>query len=224
MSKARFTEEEIVDSMQVVGLVPVFYHDRVDIAVQVLKCAYEAGVRSFEFTNRGANALNVFKELVNQGKRLDGLALGIGTIMNVQQAEAFLKVGADFIVSPMFKQEIATHCNRAKRLWIPGCATITEVVNAMDAGASLVKIFPASVLGPTFVSSVLPVIPTAKLMPTGGVEPTLENLTAWFKVGVTCVGIGSQLFSKESAQDPSRLAMRVKTLIGTIDNIRKSKM
>lgn len=224
MTSARFTQVEIVDSMQRVGLVPVFYHDNVDTAVKTLQSAYEGGVRSFEFTNRGANALSVFEELVNQTRRLDGLALGIGTIMNAHQAGVFLEAGADFIVSPMFKQEIADHCNHAKRLWIPGCATTTEIVNAVDAGASLIKIFPASVLGPTFVSAVLPVIPSVKLMPTGGVEPTSESLTVWFKAGVTCVGIGSQLFSKQSAKDPARLASKVKGVIELIDSIRKSNM
>lgn len=182
--------------MRSTGMIPVFYHENTAIAKQVMKAAYLAGVRVFEFTNRGQNAYSVFTELVDYARELEGLYLGIGTIMDAPTAEKYMDGGAHFIVAPVFKQELVEICHKRDTLFIPGCATLTEIVTAKDAGASVIKIFPGSVLGPGFVSAVLPVVPDLQLMPTGGVEPTEENLSAWFGAGVVCVGMGSQLMKK----------------------------
>lgn len=123
--------------------------------------------------------------------------LGIGTIMDPETTLKFIDVGADFIISPILKTSMAEVCHRYNKHWMPGCATLTEIVTAKEFGAEVIKVFPGSVLGPGFVSSILPVVPDLNLMITGGVEPTEANLSSWFKAGAMAVGMGSQLFTKE---------------------------
>ena len=149
--------------------------------------------------------------------------LVIGTIMNAAVTQKYIDAGAHFIVSTVLKPEMATVCLKADKLWIPGCATLTEIVTAKDLGAKVIKIFPGSVLGPGFVSSIMPVVPGLQLMPTGGVEPTEANLSAWFKAGVVCVGMGSQLFTKDIIETKNweRLQQSVADALAIIRKIRK---
>jgi len=208
--------------MESSGMIPVFFHADVEVAKGVIDASYQGGVRVFEFTNRGGNAFDTFKQLLEHVKQYPDLSLGIGTIMDDATTQKFIDVGAHFIVSPILRPSMSAVCKKHDIPWIPGCATLTEIVNAKDAGASIIKIFPGSVLGPGFVSSVLPVVPGLKLMPTGGVEPTEQNLSAWFKAGVVCVGMGSQLFKKEvlAAKDWSNLQKQISTTMDLIKRIR----
>lgn len=191
------TKEQIVEVMRSTGIVPLFTHDNQDEALQVVQTAYEAGVRTFEFTNRRSNSFEVFSHLIANRNKFPDLLLGIGTIMDGTTTKKFIDAGADFIISPILKLEMSEVCKAHNKLWIPGCATLTEAVTAKENGAGVIKIFPGSVLGPEFVRSVMPVVPDLVLMITGGVEPTRESLSAWFKAGAACVGMGSQLFSKD---------------------------
>ena len=191
----KISSEDILKKIKHSRVIPVFYHKDVAIAKSVLEACYNGGLRVFEFTNRGENAYDVFLQLKQYAQKFPDLLLGIGTIMDSSSAELFIAADADFIVSPILSFDVAKVCHQHKRLWVPGCGTLTEIVNAKNAGAELIKIFPGSVLGPKFVSSVLAVVPDLKLMPTGGVEPTNENLKAWFDAGVYCVGMGSQLIT-----------------------------
>ncbi len=192
-----FSIDSIQQAMRTSGMIPVFYNADIEVAKGVLDASYKGGVRVFEFTNRGGNAFDVFTQLLKHAQQYPDLMMGIGTIMNAADTQKFCDAGAHFIVSPILKAEMATVCHQNNKLWIPGCATLTEIVTAKDLGAKVIKIFPGSVLGPGFVSSIIPVVPGLQLMPTGGVEPTEANLSAWFKAGVVCVGMGSQLISKE---------------------------
>lgn len=195
---SRFSSDSIVEVMRSSGMIPVFYHANVEVARSVLDACYRGGVRVFEFTNRGGNAYDVFKELLKHVEQYADLILGIGTVMNAETTEKFIDAGAHFIVSPILKAEMAAVCRNQNKLWIPGCATLTEIVTAKEAGAQIIKLFPGSVLGPGFVSAVLPVVPGLQLMPTGGVEPTEQSLSEWFKAGVACVGMGSRLMVKSA--------------------------
>ena len=143
--------------------------------------------------------------------------------MNAEVTKKFIEAGANFIVSPILKTEMATVCLQHDKIWIPGCATLTEIVTARDSGAKVIKIFPGSVLGPGFVSAIMPVVPGLQLMPTGGVEPTEANLSAWFKAGVVCVGMGSQLFTKEviEIKDWERLQQSVTDALAIIKKLKK---
>ena len=183
-------------------MVPVFYHSDAEVAKQVLKACYEGGVRAFEFTNRGDFAQLVFKELAFYVREaLPGMILGAGSIPDPATAALYIQLGADFIVSPGFNPEVAKVCNRRLIPYVPGCGTVTEVEMAQEAGCDLCKVFPGDVLGPAFVKSILAPMPWSRLMVTGGVKPERANLEAWFKAGVSCVGMGSQLFPKDAVAD-----------------------
>lgn len=220
-----FSSDAIQQAMRSSGMIPVFYNPDIDVAKAVLDAAYKGGVRVFEFTNRGENAFSVFTELLKHGEQYPDLMIGIGTIMDAAVTHKFCDAGAHFIVSPILKKEMAEACHQENKLWIPGCATLTEIVTARDLGAAVIKIFPGSVLGPGFVSSIMPVVPGLQLMPTGGVEPTEANLSAWFKAGVICVGMGSQLFTKEIIQTKNwaLLESRVSEALAIINTIRKKQ-
>lgn len=193
----KFTNQQIVDTMKRTGVVPLFTHDNAEEAQQVIEAAYRGGVRVFEFTNRKKNSYDVFVHLLKQRSNYPELMIGIGTIMDGATTRKFIDAGADFIISPILKLEMAEVCRAHNKLWMPGCATLTEIVTAKENGAEVIKVFPGSVLGPGFVSSIMPVVPDLQLMITGGVEPNEKNLSAWFKAGAMCVGMGSQLFTKE---------------------------
>ena len=184
------------------GMVPVFYHPDAEVAKQVLKACYEGGVRAFEFTNRGDFAQLVFKELAFYVREaLPDMILGAGSVPDPATAALYIQLGADFIVSPGFNPEVAKVCNRRLIPYVPGCGTVTEVGTAQEAGCDLCKVFPGDVLGPAFVKSILAPMPWSRLMVTGGVKPERANLEAWFKAGVSCVGMGSQLFPKDAVAE-----------------------
>lgn len=219
----KFSKQQIVGAMKGAGIVPLFTHDDPDDAQQVLEAAYRGGIRVFEFTNRRENSVEVFKHLISISKKYPDLMLGIGTIMDGPTTKKFIDAGADFIISPILKVEMAKICDEHNVPWIPGCATLTEIVTAKDNGAEIIKLFPASMLGPGFVSSIMPVVPGLKLMITGGVEPNEKSLTEWFKAGATCVGMGSQLFTKEilTQKNWSLLQQRVEECLSIAKKVKK---
>ena len=196
---ARFTRIDVILKMREAGIVPIFYHKDPQICRSVIKACFEGGIKVFEFTNRGDFAHELFSELNKWAeKETPGLVMGAGSIVDNGTASIYLQLGANFIVSPLLNPEMAKVCNRRKVLWIPGCGTLSEIGYAEELGAEIVKIFPgSSVGGPDFVRAIKGPCPWTSIMPTGGVEPTLENLTEWFDAGVTCVGIGSNLITKE---------------------------
>lgn len=183
-------------------MVPVFYHKEAKVAQQVVKACYEGGVRVFEFTNRGDFAHEVFAEVIRFSRaECPELAFGVGSVIDAPTAALYLQLGADFVVGPMFNAEISRVCNRRSIPYIPGCGTVSEVSLAQETGCQICKIFPGDVLGPKFVKGLRAPMPWSKLMVTGGVEPTEENLSAWFRAGVFCVGMGSKLFPSSTIAD-----------------------
>ena len=217
-----FTNEQIVERMKALGLVPLFTHDDVAVAQQVIEAAYRGGVRVFEFTNRKKNSFEVFVAMLDYCKKFPDLMLGIGTVMDGATTKKFIDAGAHFIISPILKLEMAEVCRAHNVLWMPGCATLTEIVTAKENGAQVIKVFPGSVLGPGFVSAIMPVVPDLQLMITGGVESNEKNLTAWFTAGAMSVGMGSQLFTKEilEKKDWAALEKSVSEILQTIRRIR----
>lgn len=196
---ARFNKMQVLDAIVSTGMVPVYYNKDVEIAKQVVKACYEGGVRAFEFTNRGDFAHEVFAELIKFAtKECPELVLGVGSIVDAGTASLYLQLGANFVVGPLFNPEIAKVCNRRLVPYTPGCGSVSEIGFAQEVGCDLCKIFPAgNVGGPSFVKNIKAPMPWSMIMATGAVEPTEENLSAWFKAGVTCVGMGSKLFPKE---------------------------
>lgn len=180
-------------------MVPVFYHKDAEVCKNVVKACYDGGVRLFEFTNRGDFAIEVFTEVTKWAiKECPEMIMGVGSIIDEATAALYIANGANFIVSPLIDEGTAKVCNKRKIAWSPGCGSVTEIGRAHELGAEVVKIFPGSqVGGPSFVRAVKGPMPWASIMPTGGVSPDEANLKLWFDAGVTCVGMGSQLFPKE---------------------------
>ncbi len=192
-------KEDILLLIQSQGILPLFYHDDKDVCVSVIDSLYKAGIRCVEFTNRGANALQNYKYLVSLiSERWQGVQLGIGTILNEGEAKNFIEAGASFIVCPGVIPAVAKIVNEANLLWIPGCLTATEIIVAKDNGAKLIKIFPGSLTGPSYISALKEIFPELLFMPTGGVEVSENSIHAWFKAGVCAVGLGSKVISKEA--------------------------
>jgi 2-dehydro-3-deoxyphosphogluconate aldolase/(4S)-4-hydroxy-2-oxoglutarate aldolase len=191
-------KKAVLNSILTQGMLPLFFYEDADVSLQITRTLYKAGIRVIEYTNRGKQALDNFKVLKKAAnKEMPDLLLGIGTIKNVSDAEAFVDVGADFIVSPIINPEVGKVAHKHKLLWIPGCMTPTEIYLAQKHGADLIKIFPANILGPAFISSVRELFPGQLFIPTGGVELNAKNISSWFHAGVCAVGMGSKLISKE---------------------------
>lgn len=188
---------QLINEITDEGFLPLFYHDDASICLEVIKALYEGGVRTIEFTNRGSKAFDNFEKLVSfRLKNMEDLRLGIGTIRNNEEAVRFISAGADFLVSPCFDDGVQDAADFHKVLWIPGCMTPTEINNALQAGQTLIKLFPGNVLGPGFVEAIRPLFPDGRFLVTGGVEPTTESISKWFSSGVAGVGMGSKLITK----------------------------
>ncbi|MEQ8337018.1 MAG: bifunctional 4-hydroxy-2-oxoglutarate aldolase/2-dehydro-3-deoxy-phosphogluconate aldolase [Cyclobacteriaceae bacterium] len=217
---SRFTRIEVALAMKETGIVPVFYNKDLELCKKVLKACYDGGVKVFEFTNRGDYAHEVFGELNKwAAKEAPEMMLGVGSVVDAGTTSLYIQLGASFIVSPILNAEMAKVCNRRKIAWSPGCGSLTEIGYAEELGAEVVKIFPGTeVGGPSFVKAVKGPFPWTSIMPTGGVEPTEENLSAWFKAGVHCVGMGSQLVTKDilANNDWASLTEKVKNALAIV--------
>lgn len=195
---AKFDKMAVMAKMAEAPMVPVFYHADAEVAKQVVKACYLGGVRAFEFTNRGDFAHEVFAQVVKfAAKECPDMAIGVGSVVEPATAALYMQLGACFVVGPLFNPEVAKICNRRQVPYVPGCGTVSEVGAAQEVGCEVCKVFPGDVLGPKFVKGLMAPMPWSKLMVTGGVEPTAENLSSWFKAGVFCVGMGSKLFPKD---------------------------
>jgi 2-dehydro-3-deoxyphosphogluconate aldolase / (4S)-4-hydroxy-2-oxoglutarate aldolase len=224
---ATFTRIEVAIGMKNSGIVPVFYNPDPEICFEVAKACYNGGLRVFELTNRGDYAHEVFGLLNKRLKQeCPGMILGTGSVIDGPTAAIYLQLGSNFIVSPSLHEDIAFICNMRKVLWIPGCGSVTEISTAERLGAEIIKIFPASQLGgPGFVKAVRGPKPWTSLMPSGGVEPTEENLGEWFRASVHCVGIGSKLITGDIVRnrDFRQLEENVKQVTAIIQKIRDRK-
>lgn len=195
---AKFDKLQVMAKIAAAPMVPVFYHKDAEVAKAVVKACYGGGVRAFEFTNRGDFAHEIFAEVVKfAAKECPEMAIGVGSVVDAGTASLYMQLGACFVVGPLFNPDVAKVCNRRSVPYTPGCGSVSEVGFAQEAGCDLIKIFPGDVLGPKLVKGLLAPMPWSKLMVTGGVEPTEENLKGWFAAGVYCVGMGSKLFPKD---------------------------
>lgn len=221
---AQFTRIEVTQKMKETGLVPLYYNQDVELCKSVVKACYDGGARLFEFTARGDFAFEVFNELMKFSiKEMPEMILGVGSVTDAAAASLYLQMGANFIVTPVFREDIAIVCNRRKVLWSPGCGSLTEIAKAEEMGCEVVKLFPGDVYGPNFVKGVLAPQPWTSIMPTGGVSPTEESLKQWFDAGVVCVGMGSKLISEKliADKDFSSLTSETQKALNIIKSVRK---
>ena len=220
---AQFSRIEVAQTMKSSGMIPLFYNNDINTAKKILKACYNGGARLMEFTNRGDFALEVFTELNKYAiNELPGMIMGVGSVTDAGSASAYMLCGANFIVTPVLREDIAIVCNRRKVLWSPGCGSLTEIAKAEELGAEIIKVFPGNIYGPDFVKGILAPQPWTSIMPTGGVSPTEKNLKSWFDAGVSCVGLGSKLISEEilDNKDYEKLKNRVANTLKLIKKIR----
>ena len=220
---AQYSRIQVIQQMEESGMVPLFYHPDIEVAKAVLKACYDGGARLMEFTNRGDFALEIFTELIKYAiAELPGMILGVGSVTDAASASQYMLAGANFVVTPVYREDIAVVCNRRKVLWSPGCGSLTEIAQAEEMGCELVKLFPGSTYGPGFVKAIKGPQPWTSIMPTGGVSTEESNLRGWFDAGVTCVGMGSKLISKEILvnKDYKTLQKNVASTLALIQEIR----
>ncbi len=215
---------DVALKMRDVGAIPLFYNPDIEICKEVISACYRGGMEIFEFTNRGDFAHELFAELVKWSREtMPDLVLGVGTVVDAGTCSIYIQMGAKFIVSPLLNEDMASVCNRRKVLWMPGCATASEISKAEELGAEVVKLFPGPTVGGSeFLKAYLGPCPWSNIMPSGGVSPTTENLTDWFNAGAFCVGMGSQLISKEiiEARDFKKLERVSRDSLEIIRKIR----
>lgn len=220
---ARFSKIEVIAAMRETGMVPVFYHKDIEVAKNVVKACYDGGVRVFEFTNRGDFAHEIFAELNKfAAKECPGMIMGIGSIVDAPTASLYIQLGANFIVGPLFNPDVAKVSNRRLVPYSPGCGSVSEVGLAQEMGCDVCKVFPGDVLGAGFVKGLKAPMPWSNLMVTGGVKPEEANLKMWFEAGVTCVGMGSNLFPAEAikAGDWSAISELCKNALAIIRKVK----
>ena len=206
---AKYTRIEVAQAMKSTGLVPLFYHNDIEVSKKIVTACYEGGARLLEFTSRGDFAYEVFGELNKYVlANLPGLIMGVGSVTDAASASLYMQMGANFIVTPVLREDIAIVCNRRKVLWSPGCGTLSEICRAEELGCEIVKLFPGGIYGAEFVKAIKGPQPWTSVMPTGGVEPTEENLKKWFSAGVTCVGMGSNLISNDAIKNENYEAIK----------------
>lgn len=220
---ANYSRIEVAEIMKQTGLVPLFYNGDLEVSKKVVKAVYDGGARLLEFTTRGDFAHEVFGELNKYAlKELPGMIMGVGSVTDAASASRFMALGANFIVTPVLREDIAIVCNRRKVMWSPGCGSLTEICRAEELGCEIVKLFPGGIYGPNFVKGIKGPQPWTSIMPTGGVSPTRDNLEGWFNAGVTCVGMGSKLIAKnaDGNYDLSKIESDTKNALEIIKSLR----
>ena len=187
-------KEKIIQAIIQQGVLPLYFHPEEITSLKVLKALYESGIRVLEYTNRGKSAFKNFRSLKKVcNKQFPEMILGLGTVLDSKTALKAIDLGAEFLVSPGYSKEIARLADDENILWIPGCITATELMQVQASGPGFVKIFPAHIVGPSFIKSMKEVFPDLFFMPTGGVNN--ENIESWFQAGASAVGMGNSLIS-----------------------------
>ncbi len=215
--------EKISAAIIAQGMLPLYFNPSEEISLDVLKAIYRAGVKAVEYTNRGEAALSNFTKMVAlRNSEMPGLLLGVGTIKNMADTDAYMAAGADFLVSPGFVKKVAKFAKDNDVLYAPGCMTPTEIIAAENAGVKFIKLFPGNMLGTEFLTTIKDIFPKLKFMPTGGVDTTKENIESWFKAGVCAVGMGSKLISKKlmEAKDYATIEVETKKVLELISTIK----
>jgi 2-dehydro-3-deoxyphosphogluconate aldolase/(4S)-4-hydroxy-2-oxoglutarate aldolase len=205
------------------GILPLYFYKDTRVSIEVLKALYSAGIRAVEYTNRGEAALQNFKEMRKVcDTELKGMYLGIGTIKNGEMAQTFIDAGTDYIICPGLVASVAAVADKNKMLWVPGCMTPSEIIQAETLGAKMIKLFPGNILGPGFLSAIKEIFPGLLFMPTGGVELDKDNIAGWFKAGVCAVGMGSKLITKQllETENYTQISQDTEKVLAIIQSIK----
>jgi 2-dehydro-3-deoxyphosphogluconate aldolase/(4S)-4-hydroxy-2-oxoglutarate aldolase len=216
--------DQIITTITNQGTLPLYFNKDETVSIEILRALYRAGIKAIEYTHRGVEATENFKKMIAvRDAEMFDLLIGIGTIKNEMQTEAYLELGADFFISPGFVPEVAALLKSKEILYIPGCMTPTEIIAAENKGIQFIKLFPGNKIEPDFLSSIKDIFPELIFMPTGGVDTTRENIKAWFDAGVSAVGMGSKLISKKlmDEKDYQTIEDQTKNVLNIIKTINK---
>jgi 2-dehydro-3-deoxyphosphogluconate aldolase/(4S)-4-hydroxy-2-oxoglutarate aldolase len=190
-------KETLLSLVPAQGILPLYFYKDEQVSIDILRALYTAGIRTVEYTNRGAAALANFKAMRKVcDNEFKDMYLGIGTIKTGEMAQTFVDAGCDYIICPGLVEAVAKVADDNQMLWVPGCMTPTEVIAAENLGARMIKLFPGNIIGMAFMQAIKELFPNLLFMPTGGVDTTKENIEGWFKSGVCAVGMGSKLVTK----------------------------
>lgn len=181
---------QVLQKIMDCGLVAVVRADNAEQAIKIADACIAGGVAGIEITFTVPGAVDVIKALADRYKSGE-IIIGAGTVLDPETARAAILAGAQYIVSPSFNAETIKLCNRYQIPVMPGCMTLREIVEAMESGADIIKVFPGEAFGPSFVKAVKGPLPQTPIMPTGGVG--LENVAEWIKAGCVAVGVGGKL-------------------------------
>ncbi len=220
---AKHNRLHVLTTMIETGLMPLFYHADIGVATRIVEACIAGGARCIEFTNRGDQAHIVFEKLMQRFKDREDVILGVGSVIEPGTASLYIQLGANYIVSPVLMAETAQVCNRRMVAYMPGCGSLNEISQAQELGVEICKIFPGSqVGGPGFVKAVRAPMPWTRILPTGGVSPTEENIKGWIEAGASCVGMGSKLITKESVanEDYDAITENVRKVLTWIQEAR----
>ncbi len=215
--------QQVSDAIVQQGMLPLYFNADENVTIEILRAIYRGGIKAVEYTNRGETAFTNFSKMVEvRNAEMPDMLLGIGTIKNLKQAEEYYNVGADFFISPGFVPEVAAYLKSKEVLYSPGCMTPTEIIAAENAGVKFIKLFPGNVLGPSFLSAIKDIFPNLVFMPTGGVDTTKENIQVWFDAGVSAVGMGSKLISKQlmANKDYTTIELETKRVLELVHSVK----
>ena len=201
------------------GMVGIVRANSAQAAVQIAEACIAGGITALEVAFTTPDTLGVLRAL--RQRHGDEVLLGAGTVLDTETARAAILAGAQFIISPGVNVETITLCQRYQVLSMPGAMTPTEIVTALQAGADIVKVFPAEMFGPAYIKALRAPLPQAPLMPTGGV--TVENLHAWFASGAVAVGIGSSLSGPGATGDYAAVTARAQAFVAQMAAVRMAK-
>lgn len=184
-------KSEIIMELKHQGIVAVIRGDSLTEGLNISRACIAGGLKAIEMAYTNANASEIIKQLNAEYQSDPEVLIGAGTVLDAPTARMAILAGAKYIVSPTFDAPTAVLCNRYGIPYIPGCMTIKEIVTAMEAGSEIIKLFPGSAFGPSYISSLRLPLPQVSIMVTGGVN--LDNLDQWLKVGVDAIGVGGEL-------------------------------
>lgn len=206
---------EVLSKVFEYGLVAVIRGDSFEDALNTSKACIDGGIKCIEVTYTVPEADKVIKELV---KNYKSVVIGAGTVLDECTARLAIMSGAQFVVSPAFSENVARMCNLYQVPYMPGCMTVTEMKNALEMGADIVKLFPGSMYKPEFIKAVKAPLPQVNVMPTGGVN--LENMDKWFENGAIAVGTGGSLTAAAKNKDYATVTMNAKKYVARVNEIR----
>jgi len=210
-------KHEILKKITDVGVVAVVRAESAEQAIEISKACIKGGLSAVEVTFTVPSADKVIQGLAEAFNQ-DELIVGAGTVLDSETARIAILAGAKYIVSPGFDLKTAQLCNRYQVPYMPGCLTITEMLYAMEAGCDVIKLFPGSAFGPSYVKAVKGPLPQVNIMPTGGVS--LDNVHEWVKNGVVAVGVGSELTGPAKSGDYEGVTKLAKAFVDAVKAAR----